>query len=113
MGGVKISQQCEAFMKIRYGVLAVAMGLTALSAQAKADYLTYSAPFVEPTVVLNKCFVGARIRVNTQASLARGSRTVVSDGATTYSSTRLAPVYFSTQRVVKPQYVYLTPGACY
>ena len=100
-------------MKIRYGVLAVAMGLVALSSQAKADILYYSAPFAQPTVVLNKCFVGARVRVNTQAALARGSRTVVSEGPTTWASTREAPIYFSSERVVRRQYVYLTPGACY
>lgn len=100
-------------MKIRYGVLAVAMGLVALSSQAKADILHYSRPFAEPTVVFNKCFVGARVRVNTRAALARGGRTVVADGPTTWASTRQAPIFFASEKVVRPQYVYLTPGACY
>lgn len=97
-------------MKIRYGVLAVAMGLTALSSQAKADFVDSRVPFAEPTAVFTKCFVGARLRTNTQASLARGGRTVVSEDGTSWSSTRMAPIYFSTTRVVKPQYVYLVPA---
>ncbi|HMO29310.1 hypothetical protein [Enterovirga sp.] len=99
-------------MKTVYGILAAAAGLLAVSSQAQADVFTYRAPYVEPTVVFTKCFIGATVRVNTMGRLARGPRTAVVETPSTWSSTRQAPVYFMTQRVVRPQHVSLTQGPC-
>lgn len=99
-------------MRTVYGILAAAAGLLAVSSQAQADIFTYRAPYVEPTVVYTKCFIGATVRVNTMGRLARGPRTAVVETPNTWSATRQAPVYFMTQRVVRPQHVSLTQGPC-
>ena len=94
---------------MKYGILAVVVGMAGLAQQAEAKtYIEYRS--VSSTVATYcKTYVPATVAVNTRGRLARGPKAYWVESPTTFTRVREPAVFFTTTRLVEPDHYTLTP----